>query len=820
MRGRRSLTATLLALPGLLAAGCAPGEEGGPERISLSPGPNPFGSGDPLWTPQPRRDHPLALALSAEGDRLYVALAGNEDEPGGAVAVVDLRTEELVRRIAVGSSPTALALHPGGRFLVVANRFSSFASVIDTRVDEVTHEIPVPFYTVDVVFTPDGRRAYLANRWKDSVLRWDVEAGDELRVLSDSYSAIPADLPAGIPVGQNPRDLALSEDGTSLWVASLTGMTVSLVDTSVDREIRRVALGSPPGDVHVAGGFAYVPHIGRGTQHRPDEGPDMDGDGAPGDGTANVMFQDLQNEIAVLDAQGDLVQEYTSDTICCHDFRDVDPDHPEKGAALPAPDTWPASRIAHLPPKDRWIVAGALPERVAHLGDRLFVVFSGSNEVQTFRMGAGGSLSPIEEAGGLFRTGMNPADVVVAPDGDRAFVAERLGEHVTVLDLAEGPGHERRVLVGSPLEPPFPATDAELGEAVNFVTAPLTLDGDQTCVHCHREGDNVARPVAMPLQKDPVWGSRMIMAYRGAFDTRPWFMETAMSEVNFFPVINELDRKENFCCDGLDPLVWSKYPSFEECSADPAKPGCGHVLHCTDDPPPECAERTYGSEHLTRNRFFLERAAAFFGRDRTFGDALHEEAFDETEPRRGIPLDFNGVTRSLGLFLLLRPRFLPNPNALDPGPAAARGRSIYESPAVGCNTCHPLPLTTVTNDFNPSGVPLRFPALITPTANDEGEEADAVTAGFLQTFPDAEQDAAGVRFGVPQLRGIWDRAARFYHDGRARSLREALAPPGHPALLPGETGHNETHGMPDTHGATSQLSAEDLADLVAFLETL
>ncbi len=101
-----------------------------------------------------------------------------------------------------------------------------------------------------------------------------------------------------------------------------------------------------------------------------------------------------------------------------------------------------------------------------------------------------------------------------------------------------------------------------------------------------------------------------------------------------------------------------------------------------------------------------------------------------------------------------------------------------------------------------------------------GENADLVNPLFLGSFPDSVQDQAGVYFGVTQLRGIWDRASRFYHDGRAHSLREALATPNHPALLPGEIGYNETYGMPDTHGATSHLSPDELEDLIAFLLTL
>lgn len=78
----------------------------------------------------------------------------------------------------------------------------------------------------------------------------------------------------------------------------------------------------------------------------------------------------------------------------------------------------------------------------------------------------------------------------------------------------------------------------------------------------------------------------------------------------------------------------------------------------------------------------------------------------------------------------------------------------------------------------------------------------------------------GVRFGVPQLRGLWDRASRLYHDGRAPNLRQALATPGHPVLEAGEIGFNERDGVPNTHGATSHLSREEFEDLVAFVLSL
>jgi len=815
----------LVALALALAlAGCSDGEERAPiEKRELQPYPNPFGPSDPMWAPQPRRDHPLEVALSQDGSRLYATLQGVEDEPGNAVAVVDTEAERLLGKIRVGSGPTGLALHPGGRFLVVTNRFSSFASVIDTKTDEVVKEVSVPWYTIDVAFSPDGQRAYLTNRWKDSVLSWDLEVGSSFRVVGTNYKDARPEDPMGIPVADNPRDLAVSPDGSRLFVTSVTSLKLGIIDTQKLEEISRVHLASPPGDVVVNESFLLITHTGRGTQHRPDAGFDTDGDGKPGDGTANVMFQDLQNEIMVLDHDGHPLWNYTSDTICCRDFRDVDPDHPEKGAALPAPDPWPTSRLDFLPPKDTWLVACALPEQMSLTGDTLLVACSGSNEVQSFQLSSQGKLSTQQKAEGLFRTGMNPYGIVTHPDGKRAFVAERLGEYVSVLDLAAGPGHERRIVVGDVRDGEFPATDAEIGEAVNFVTAAFTVDGDQTCVHCHREGDNIAKPVAMPLQTDPVFGTRMVMAYRGAADTRPWFFETAMDQSNFFPVINEFSRKENYCCEQLDPLIWSKYPTVTECQADKNKAGCNHVLDCRKDPPPECKARTYGNAHAFRNEAFKAGAKQLFGRDTTFGDGLYSEYTDDQGQtvREGISLDFAGVTRALGVFLLQRPRLLPNPNHALDLPAARRGKDIYLSPATGCSSCHPLPLTTVTTEFNPSGVPLRFPPMVTPTTNPEtGKAADRITPGFLQTFPLAVQTEGGIHFGVPQLRGVWDRARAFYHDGRAKSLREALATPGHPALTKGEVGHNETRGMPDTHGATSHLTEQELSDLIAFLESL
>jgi DNA-binding beta-propeller fold protein YncE len=811
---------SLVALAALCAhAACTPACEES-ERRSLVPYPNPFAADHPLYAPQPPREKPLEIVVSEDAATAWVSLQGTEDEPGRHVVAVDVASGEVVAKIEVGSSPTGLALHPGGRFLVVLNRFSNFASVIDTAAAEVVTEVPAEFYSVEAVFSPSGDELWLTNRWRDAVAVWDVSILEERFVVTASETA-------AVEVGANPRDIAISEDGATVAVAALTGNSVSLIDVATRSERARVDLGAPANDVVIAGGRVIVATTSRSTHHQPFAGPDTDGDGQPGDGTPNINFQDLQNELAVLDADsGAIVGRYTSDSICCRDYRDVDPrDDARYGDLLPAADTW--------------IVGGALPEQLALTandegGQRVWVTYSGSDEVQAFDLDAGGGLVP----GPLWGTaGHNPHGVAVA--GDKLLVAHRLSETLGVYDVASGELVAAPV-VGDVSGGAFPATDAEIGELFNFVTAPFTVDGDQTCQHCHREGGNIDKAFSMPLTRYAGLGLRQTMAYRGMADSQPWFFEAAMDHTNFVPVMNEFARIENFCCS--DYTLWSG----------------GAPAGCASNPPPECTgERNAGSRDgatatrsaddpyahprptaaPTRDRFYLDAIERLIGRTESFGDGLYFED-PVTRERRPLPLNFDGITRALGLFLLQDTRLLPNPHDRERS-SVERGQAIFESAETGCVACHPAPTFSLAVSRG-ADTPVVMGPVVTPLRADDGTNLDLFASGFVDLFADATMDSCEevcgeqvctdeptacddvrqVRFGVTPLRGIWDRAPSMLHHGLAKGLREVLATPGHPALRDGERGFNERDGVPDSHGGTSHLSARDLQDLIDYLETL
>lgn len=812
-----------------------------PVVSALRPDPNPMPMSDPLWSPQPHRDRPRAICVAADRSKAWVMLGGVEDAAGSEVAVVNLPSGSVRKRIKLSNSPWSCALDPSGRWLVVTLRYSDHASVIDAQTDQEATRVAVPYYTEQVAFAADGKRLFLANRWKDSVLWWNLQLGDAFEVTSKNYDGIAAEDAMGTPVSDNPGALALSTDGKRLFVGSVAGCTIAVIDTAsgllvdVDNNPTTTTVGAPKGISHldfkspvggmvVIGNHLYLTDMGKGLGAQATSGLDIDEDGKPGDDTANLSFQDQQNEIGVIDtATLKEAFRYTSDTLCCKDFRDVDPAQPEKGLKLPLADQWSPDVVSALPPKSAWVVAGALPEAMVASDGNLWIAFAGSNEVQGFTIAADGSLQPKQLAGQLYQTGYNPK-AIAAIGSARLVTVDRLGEGLTIIDTAKPTGQaERKVVIGDVSKGAFPVTDAELGEGINEMTAVFTIDGDQTCVQCHRDNGAIARPFVMPLQSSRAWSLRNVMAQRGLFDTRPWFFESAMNEDNFFPVLNEFARRENFCCEELDLMVWGKYPKISVCQQEPTLQGCNHVLHCKTDPPPECATRPYGSqEHLTRAEFIKAGAKKLFGREKSFGDAVFK--LDGAGKKVPVALDFDGITRSLGLFMLRTPRLLPNPNRALNLPSARRGKELYMDPGVGCNNCHPLPLTTTASapqPFSPFDMPIRFPPVTTPETRPDGSDAMLVNDAFIATFPLTIQTEAGLHIGATPLRGFWDRPqTRIYHDGRARSLTQALATPGHAILKPNEPGFNERKGSFDTHGGTSQLDRYQLKDLIQFVLTL
>ena len=96
-------------------------------------------------------DAPIAVAVNADGSRLYVANAGDD-----TVTVIDTATNTVLATVAVGDLPRALAVNTATGLVYVVNQLGDSVSVIDPATNTVIDDINIALEgPVDAAFHPD-----------------------------------------------------------------------------------------------------------------------------------------------------------------------------------------------------------------------------------------------------------------------------------------------------------------------------------------------------------------------------------------------------------------------------------------------------------------------------------------------------------------------------------------------------------------------------------------------------------------------------------------------------------------------------------------
>jgi len=122
---------------------------------------------------------------------------------------------------------------------------------VQVLIDELESYYTMPF---GVVIAPDKSAAYVSTSGANSVTVIDVKrllqfvraaSPDDRRALANDLSASAHFVAARIPVGRNPKGLALSPDGAQLYVANRLDDTVSVIDAATRKATHTIALGGP-----------------------------------------------------------------------------------------------------------------------------------------------------------------------------------------------------------------------------------------------------------------------------------------------------------------------------------------------------------------------------------------------------------------------------------------------------------------------------------------------------------------------------------------------------------------------------------------------
>lgn len=211
---------------------------------------------------------------------VYVANFGTFNNPGNTVSVIDSDTDSVIKTIDVGSLPGDMDILPNGSKLYVVNIFSDSVSVVNNSVNaediEVIKAIPVGFFPTAIAITPNGKKAYVTNLKSDTITVVNTSddsvlttiamgtgfgpagiaitpKGDKAYVantFNDTVSVIDTSMDKvikNIPVGFFPLIVAVTPDGFKVLVSNAIGDSVSVISTSSDEVINKpITVGSIP----------------------------------------------------------------------------------------------------------------------------------------------------------------------------------------------------------------------------------------------------------------------------------------------------------------------------------------------------------------------------------------------------------------------------------------------------------------------------------------------------------------------------------------------------------------------------------------------
>jgi YVTN family beta-propeller protein len=163
-----------------------------------------------LSTTIPAINHPDGLVVSPDGTKVYVAENGFTS--GTTVAVISTVSNTVVDRITVGYSPSGITITPNGAFVYVGSPASTI-SVISTATDTVTATITEPWQSCPqaLIASPDGSKVYSADG--------GCASKNTVTVISTASNTISKE----ITVGNQPWNLGISADSSTVWVSSVGG---------------------------------------------------------------------------------------------------------------------------------------------------------------------------------------------------------------------------------------------------------------------------------------------------------------------------------------------------------------------------------------------------------------------------------------------------------------------------------------------------------------------------------------------------------------------------------------------------------------------
>jgi YVTN family beta-propeller protein len=326
-------------------------------------------------------------------------------------------------QVRLGERPFGAALSPDGQQLLISNDGTARQSLMrvptgsPSVAQTIYYRAPSALFQ-GVVYSPDGTHAYASAGDQSVIHSYDVGVDGSLSARPDIPLA--TDDGAGHTLRPFPAGLAISADGSTLYVADAFDNTLSIVDTASGHETRvvlsdRTCVTTGWGDLsngqdclfpyNVAlshdGRTAYVSNWGQNSLDVVDLATQsVTGTITVGEHPSALRLSPHTDDLYVADTDSDEVSVVDTSTNSVK------------------------QTLSLSPYNDAPVGSNPNALAVSPSGDRLYVANAGDNDVAVVRIGPGkGTLRTL----GLIPTGWYPAAVEVSSDGSRIFVASAKG---------------------------------------------------------------------------------------------------------------------------------------------------------------------------------------------------------------------------------------------------------------------------------------------------------------------------------------------------------------------------------------------------------
>ena len=378
--------------------------------------------------------NPVEMALSADGKSLYVVCETTDE-----LRVVDIASGKVAKRITVGHLPTGISLSPDGRQVYVTNSWSDNISVVDAGTLEIVRTLPAGFEPISAISDREGKTLYAANRLSNDISVIDLAGGKEIKRLV---------------AGRGASYLAISADGKQIYSTHIypnvgkfrtpPESEITVIDTATQDVVERKPLHNVAGVFHLA---------------------------SSNDGKLSVVAQLKPKNLVPLAhvehgwAFVDTLTIFGKDA---GQTVEVPIDELERYFARPF-------GVAISPDKSKIFVTNGGAGIVTVIDTQRLLTFARSQR-QSFANDLSASANYVTAR---IPVGPDPRGVLLSPDGNQLYVANRLDDTITMIDTANNQAVQSIYLGG-----PQTISANRRGERL-FYNAKFAFQGQFSCANCH-----------------------------------------------------------------------------------------------------------------------------------------------------------------------------------------------------------------------------------------------------------------------------------------------------------------------------------------------